>query len=566
MYYRFKRPASSPLLVLENPSLTKKINSKIAIYTLYNQIALTSEQIILLGLFDKSTDERFNIEIIENCRKYFTYVKTPEECDILVLPYKFKNINDDIYKNLNSISIKLNKPLLCFYNDDDDKKCDITSNVVFFRTSFYKKSKLKNEYAMPTFTYDYFNHKYLDENELSIGYCGHILHGRDKYLSVIKQSNIKHTFILRKGFNASGVERSLAIKEYISNIENNLFTFCYRGAGNFSYRFYETLMMGRIPVLINTDCVFPFDDNIDVNTMALIINEELLDNPNDLIEHIFNYYTNNKHKFLDMQKNNRKIWEKYFSPRGFLKNIYINMRSEWSLDEESFEYKMLEINKIWNLPSKINYYSQQDEDKYIIQYLLKDKITDGTFLEIGAFDGLTYSNTKTLEDYFNFSGILIEPQAKYYLNLKHNRSSSKNEIYNYAVSNMDDEFIDFIGDNACGGICNSINTDVTKQKNWKSYKVKNLKMKEILRNSRFSYIDFMIIDVEGSELTLLESIDFSFPIFCIIIEAHSNEIEKNIAFGAYLTQNGFKFKERQRGNEIWFNHTYFRAHLFNILY
>ena len=69
---------------------------------------------------------------------------------------------------------------------------------------------------------------------------------------------------------------------------------------------------------------------------------------------------------------------------------------------------------------------------------------------------------------------------------------------------MDDEFIDFIGDNSCGGICNSINTDVTKQKNWKSYKVKNLKMKEILRNSRFSYIDFMIIDVEGSELTLLE--------------------------------------------------------------
>ena len=36
-------------------------------------------------------------------------------------------------------------------------------------------------------------------------------------------------------------------------------------------------------------------------------------------------------------------------------------------------------------------------------------------------------------------------------------------------------------------------------------------------------MDFMIIDVEGSELSLLQSINFEFPIFCYyIIEAHSN--------------------------------------------
>ena len=51
-------------------------------------------------------------------------------------------------------------------------------------------------------------------------------------------------------------------------------------------------------------------------------------------------------------------------------------------------------------------------------------------------------------------------------------------------------------------------------------------MKDILKKSDFNYIDFMIIDVEGSEMSLLESIDFSFPIFCIIIEAHSNQQEK----------------------------------------
>lgn len=89
-------------------------------------------------------------------------------------------------------------------------------------------------------------------------------------------------------------------------------------------------------------------------------------------------------------------------------------------------------------------------------------------------------------------------------------------------------------------------------------------MKDILNNSKFTYIDFMIIDVEGSELSLLQSIDFTFPIFCIIIEAHSTEQEKNKIFGELLKNNGFTSKERQRGNEIWLNHNYFRKHLFNM--
>ena len=56
----------------------------------------------------------------------------------------------------------------------------------------------------------------------------------------------------------------------------SLFTFCYRGAGNFSYRFYETLMMGRIPILVNTDCVFPFEDKVDINSLGLVLNEKTL--------------------------------------------------------------------------------------------------------------------------------------------------------------------------------------------------------------------------------------------------------------------------------------------------
>lgn len=237
---------------------------------------------------------------------------------------------------------------------------------------------------------------------------------------------------------------------------------------------------------------------------------------------------------------------------------------EWSLDMKSFIKEFVNKCNIFNInPRDVKFYSQQDEDKYIIQYLLKEKITDGTFLEIGACDGVLYSNTKTLEDYFCFNGILIEPQSNFFKNLKQNRNSDKNEIYNYAVSNSDAEYIEFIGDNAEAGITKNINTNLNKFKHWKPYKVKNIKMKEILQKSSFNYIDFMIIDVEGGELELLKSIDFSFPIFCIIIEAHSTEQEKNKIFGKFLKSKGFIYKERQRGNEVWLNKNYFRKHLFN---
>ena len=135
----------------------------------------------------------------------------------------------------------------------------------------------------------------------------------------------------------------------------------------------------------------------------------------------------------------------------------------------------------------------------------------------------------------------------------------KNEIYNYAVTNNDSELLSFIGTNAGAGTAQE-NIHNCKSK---PYNVPNKKMKDILNNSKFNYIDFMIIDVEGSEFSLLKSIDFNFPIFCIIIEAHSNQQEKNKIFGNFLKENGFTYKERQRGNEVWINLNYFRKHLFN---
>lgn len=303
------------------------------IYTIKNKVKFSSELIILFGLLDKipkEPDHCYNLEnksryhgLIEFCKKKITYVDSPLECDIMVLPYKFTNENDKVFKIMSNLSEKLDKPLWCFYNDDDDRQFNLPQNIILYRTSFYQSTKLKNEKPMIAFGPDYYKKNILEEPKLSIGYCGHIEHGRKKYLDLLSES-LDTDFILRKGFWAPGIPKEIARIDYFNNLEKNLFTFCYRGAGNFSYRFYETLMMGRIPILIDTDCVLPFfhlhllkKENIGI----IIKEEEIVSKKINLIEEIKDYYRKYKEKFREIQLNNRKIWETYYSPIGFLTHI-----------------------------------------------------------------------------------------------------------------------------------------------------------------------------------------------------------------------------------------------------
>jgi len=55
-----------------------------------------------------------------------------------------------------------------------------------------------------------------------------------------------------------------------------------------------------------------------------------------------------------------------------------------------------------------SYYSQHKQDKVINEALLQGK-QNSVFVEIGAYDGIKYSNTKFFEYELNWRGICIEP-------------------------------------------------------------------------------------------------------------------------------------------------------------
>jgi len=204
----------------------------------------------------------------------------------------------------------------------------------------------------------------------------------------------------------------------------------------------------------------------------------------------------------------------------------------------------------------MNFYSQQGEDIFIYRNFINKNDSYGVFVEVGAMDGVRYSNTKFFQDFLNFNGVLIEPTCQF-INLQKNRP--KCDLYNFAIGRKE-ELIKFIGTDATAG---SVDTMSEYHKNsWLSssseYYVNGLPLSDILRKSNIFYIDLLSIDVEGGELVVLETMNWSILVFVIVIELDATNQEKDEKCRQLLQKQGFVFYHRMCINEFWYNPNYFR--------
>jgi hypothetical protein len=207
----------------------------------------------------------------------------------------------------------------------------------------------------------------------------------------------------------------------------------------------------------------------------------------------------------------------------------------------------------------MNFYSQQGEDIYIYRNFINKPVPDGIFVELGAMNGVTYSNTKFFEDTLQMSGTLIEP-TKQYFELINNRPNCKN--YNLAVNFTKDK-VKLLGDFATSGIVETMSE--TFKNKWHQgsieYYVDGDTFAAIMSKSDITYIDLLTIDVEGGEETVLKTMDFNIPIYLICIELDDHNIEKDERCRQILINNGFSFDRRICINEFWVNKNYYRKTL-----
>lgn len=240
-----------------------------------------------------------------------------ESCDFIYHPFKI-NKNDDI-SDLIELSKKYDKKIILFYNDDDDSLFNFQNSLIF-RTSIHNSTKPKNYFSVPAFCNDlkketdYF---FREKNEIpTIGFCGAITHNlRGMTIDRLNKSFLPKNFLIRNSFWGGHVWGNNVRTEYIKNSVNSDFIICVRGAGNFSYRLYETLCLGRIPLIIDSDISLPFDGLENYREDLLIINDL-----SDIESTILNYWSKIEN-YQEVQKKLIKIWDENLSPLGFIKKL-----------------------------------------------------------------------------------------------------------------------------------------------------------------------------------------------------------------------------------------------------
>lgn len=273
--------------------------------------------------YHKSNTKFWNNNIFSEIENYtptsYIIVNHIKDSDFILLPFKL-NLSDNRFNYFYNLSLNENKKLIVFYNDDNDKEIEL-DNLLIFRTSFYRTKMKENIKIFPPFFGPKINEFKKCDNNKTIGFCGAITsQERHNVLNYIQNQHnlIDYTknIIIRDGFFCGSVDKRIAVNEFNENLLNNLYNLCVRGAGNFTYRFFETLSVGRIPIFIDTDTPLPFEDIINYKKHCIYVNYKQLPMLEDIIEEF-----ENNNNLEEVQYNNYVLYNEFFSPKGFMNNF-----------------------------------------------------------------------------------------------------------------------------------------------------------------------------------------------------------------------------------------------------
>lgn len=187
-------------------------------------------------------------------------------------------------------------------------------------------------------------------------------------------------------------------------------------------------------------------------------------------------------------------------------------------------------------------HSQIYQDLWVL-YLLKEK-RGGYFVEFGACDGEKLSNTLLLEKEYNWSGILAEPNPVWHSKLVGTRNCQIDfrcvadrtgaEITFHHIPTMPE----------LSRMKHIVPQDIHERNGNRSvfeqFVVGTVSLNDLLvEHNAPQHIDYISIDTEGSELSILQGFDFSSYYVQLFSVEHAGEASKREAVRALLEANGY---------------------------
>ena len=197
--------------------------------------------------------------------------------------------------------------------------------------------------------------------------------------------------------------------------------------------------------------------------------------------------------------------------------------------------------------------SQFGEDEKIIQ-LFKKK---GTYLDLGCFHPIRWNNTYLMHK-LGWKGINIDLNP---LSIKLFNVARPNDLNICAAISNQKKIKNLYFHHELSSL-NTLSKDHTllfKQifglKNLKKKKIKTVTLNELLKKHKITKIDFLNIDIEGHELEVLKTVDFSYfaiKVICVEIISNSQNINKreNEIF-KFLKKKRYKLKFKLGINHVF---------------
>lgn len=156
----------------------------------------------------------------------------------------------------------------------------------------------------------------------------------------------------------------------------------------------------------------------------------------------------------------------------------------------------------------------------------------GFFVEFGATDGVTGSNSYMMEKSFGWNGILAEPAHKWQKALRQNR---KAQICDKCVWRESGHRLSFREANDAGLSTleefRSQDRHSEKRRSGRVYDVETISLNDLLQsNNAPQSIDYLSIDTEGSEYEILSCLDFDRWHPSVLTVEHNDRPERDRIF------------------------------------
>ena len=204
-------------------------------------------------------------------------------------------------------------------------------------------------------------------------------------------------------------------------------------------------------------------------------------------------------------------------------------------------------------------YSQNNEEKILLDYFWRDLPNGMHLLDVGANDGKTFSNSLALIQ-LGWNATLLEPSPKAYQKLiELHGDNPKVKCLNYGISTESGEsdFFESGGHNGSNDISLYSSIDQNEIKRWgdavpfDKIKAQFKTYDEFLTDVNHQTFDFVTIDIEGYDWHLLKQMDLNaLGVRLLIVEWNGiNDMANNMIW--HCSNYGLKEISRNPENLIF---------------